>query len=127
MLKKPYWFSHGWCSWWLQCPYQQRCFCSVHSHWPRSCTSAKNNAQIDWELKLEADSDSKNGSIEYVESVKESHGGRMSHDGGRSSSSSNSSSNDESHFVEENMVVIEYPESKDDALSSVARSDALRM
>ncbi|KAI7987062.1 hypothetical protein LOK49_LG13G00453 [Camellia lanceoleosa] len=77
--------------------------------------------------KLEADSDNKNGSVEYVESVKESHGGRMSHDGRRFNSSSNSSSNDESNVVEENMVVIEYRESKDDALSSVARSDALRM
>ncbi|CAL5409131.1 unnamed protein product [Camellia sinensis] len=84
----------------------------------------ENNAQIEWELKHEADSDSKNGSIEYVESVKESHGGRMSHDGGRSSSSSSSSSDDESHVVDKNIVVIEYRESKDDALNSVAESDA---
>ncbi|KAI7986466.1 hypothetical protein LOK49_LG14G02116 [Camellia lanceoleosa] len=72
----------------------------------------EDNAQIDWELKHEADSDSKNGSIEYVESVKESHGGRMSHDGGRSSSSS-SSSDDESHVVDKNIVVIQYRESKE--------------
>ncbi|KAI8019943.1 hypothetical protein LOK49_LG04G00534 [Camellia lanceoleosa] len=32
--------------------------------------------------------------------------------------------NDESHFVEENIVVIEYRESKEDALSLVAKSDA---
>ncbi|THG02747.1 hypothetical protein TEA_009306 [Camellia sinensis var. sinensis] len=83
----------------------------------------EDNAQIDWELKHEADSDSKNGSIEYVESVKESHGVRMSHDGGRSSSSS-SSSDDESHVVDKNIVVIEYRESKEDALNSVAESDA---
>ncbi|CAL5345305.1 unnamed protein product [Camellia sinensis] len=81
------------------------------------------NAQIDWELKHEADSDGKNGSIEYVESVKESHGGRMSHDGGRSSSSS-SSSDDESHVIDKNIVMIEYRESKEDALNSVAESDA---
>ncbi|KAL7212641.1 hypothetical protein ACSBR2_015343 [Camellia fascicularis] len=85
----------------------------------------EDNAQIDWELKHEADSDSKNGSIEYVESVKESHGGRMSHDGGRSSSSSSSSSSDdESHVVDKNIVVIEYRELKEDALNLVAESDA---
>ncbi|XP_028056987.1 triose phosphate/phosphate translocator, chloroplastic-like [Camellia sinensis] len=44
-----------------------------------------------WELKPEVDSVSKNGSVEYVESVKKSHGGRMSHDGGRSSNSSSGS------------------------------------
>lgn len=70
---------------------------------------------IDWELEPEDESERKNGCVEFVESMKESNGGRKPRDGGTSSSSSNSSSDDESHVVEKNIVVIESGDSKEEA------------
>ncbi|GMP26880.1 hypothetical protein CsSME_00003133 [Camellia sinensis var. sinensis] len=36
--QEPYWFSHGRCTWWVQCPCQQHCVCSILSHRPRPCS-----------------------------------------------------------------------------------------
>ncbi|CAL5410076.1 unnamed protein product [Camellia sinensis] len=114
---------------------------------PNVAMDANSDIQIDQEMKHVDDSDRKNVSIEYVESVKESNGGQMSLDLGKnvsleyvesvkesnsgrvsldggSSSSGSSSSDDESHVIEKNVVVIESGESKADDPNLAAESAA---
>ncbi|KAA8519571.1 hypothetical protein F0562_013805 [Nyssa sinensis] len=82
-------------------------------------------AVVQIDSKLEDDSESKNVSIEYVESVKELHDVGSSREGGSSSSSSSSgssSSDDESHVFEKKVVVVESGEATEGPYNSVSES-----
>ncbi|KAG5562753.1 hypothetical protein RHGRI_005470 [Rhododendron griersonianum] len=79
--------------------------------------------QIDWDLKLDDDSDNENAGINYVESVKESRGVS----GSPNSSDSNKSSGEKSHYVEKNGAVKESGEPKVDDPKPTARDDFLEL
>ncbi|KAK1378504.1 hypothetical protein POM88_025248 [Heracleum sosnowskyi] len=67
-------------------------------------TKEEGGVEIEWELKLEDDSKSKNISIESAEEV---HGGGSSSSGSSSRSSSDDESEDESEDVDKNIAVVE--------------------